>query len=87
VGRYRVCSVKGCHRKATESLIPLPYEYQGGMVDVNSYNKIIADLRGLEYDDFANDKYATPKLQMITDFQRIGRNDIVAKVKNGDFDQ
>lgn len=62
-------------------------EIDGGMVDEEAYEKIIDNLRGLEYDDFANNKFATPKLQMITDFQRIGRNDIVAQIKDGEFDQ
>ena len=65
----------------------MEHEISGGMVDADAYRRIIADLRGLEYDDFANNKFAAPKLQMINDFQKVGRNDVVARVKNGDFDQ
>ena len=55
--------------------------------DTELQKRIIADLRGLEYDDFANEKYATPKMQMIADFRALGRNDIAQRVMNGDFDQ
>lgn len=50
-------------------------------------SRIVSDLRNLEYDDFANEKYATPKMQMIADFRELGRNDIAQRVMNGDFDQ
>lgn len=62
-------------------------EIDGGVVDADAYQNIIDNLRGLEYDDFANNKFATPKMQMITDFQKVGRNDIVAQIKDGEFDQ
>jgi hypothetical protein len=53
----------------------------------NKIQDIIQDLRNNEYHDFANEKYATPKMQMIADFTEIGRQDIVDRVKDGDFDQ
>lgn len=53
----------------------------------NKIMDIVRDLRSNEYHDFANEKYATPKLQMIADFTEIGREDIVARIKEGDFDQ
>jgi hypothetical protein len=49
--------------------------------------RVINDLRNGEYDDFENEKYPTPKMQMIGDFQTLGREDIVEQIKNGDFDQ
>lgn len=53
----------------------------------NKIQDIISDLRNNEYHDFANEKYATPKMQMIADFTEIEREDIVEQIKNGDFDQ
>lgn len=51
------------------------------------YQEVVGNLRSLEYDDFANTRFATPKMQMIRDFEALGRTDIVERVKNGDFDQ
>lgn len=55
--------------------------------DAGKYMTVIDNLRNLEYDDFANEKYAAPKMQMIADFEALGRQDIVDRIKNGDFDQ
>jgi hypothetical protein len=57
------------------------------MQDAVKYAEVITNLRDLEYDDFANEKFAAPKMQMIKDFTELGRQDIVDRVKNGDFDQ
>lgn len=52
------------------------------------YAPVVWRLRNNWYHDFLNpDEVPTPKLQMIEDFNRVGRPDIVARVKNGDFDQ
>lgn len=59
----------------------------GTPVQSDLRSRIVSDLRNLEYDDFANEKYATPKMQMIADFRELGRNDIAQRVMNGDFDQ
>lgn len=48
---------------------------------------IIENLRNLEYDDFANEKFAAPKVQMIRDMTLLGRADIATRVMEGDFDQ
>ena len=55
--------------------------------DPIKYKAVIKNLVGLEYDDFSNETFATPKLQMIADFTQLGRQDIVDRVKEGEFDQ
>jgi hypothetical protein len=55
--------------------------------DKAKYQEVIGNLRSLEYDDFANTRFATPKMQMIHDFEALGRQDIADRVRNGDFDQ
>ncbi len=57
------------------------------MTGDSKYKELIANLNNLEYDDFANEKFATPKLQMINDLTEVGLMDEVARVKNGDYDQ
>lgn len=49
--------------------------------------EIIVDLRKGEFDDFDNNKYPAPKIAMAEAFGSLGRQDIVDRVKNGDFDQ
>lgn len=51
------------------------------------YAGFIMDLRDLEFDDFANEKYATPKLEMIRQATELGLHDVVRQIKDGDFDQ
>lgn len=61
-----------------------PDKYPG---DPYVFRQVVSNLRNEEYHDFFNQKFAVPKLQMIADFEALGRPDIVARVKNGDFDQ
>lgn len=51
------------------------------------YKELIKNLNNLEYDDFANEQFATPKLQLINDLTDLGLFDEVERVKNGDYDQ
>lgn len=52
------------------------------------YTEVIRRLRNNWYHDFANpDEVPLPKVQMVQDFTDVGRQDIVERVKNGDFDQ
>lgn len=53
----------------------------------DKFAEVIGNLRALEYDDFANTRFAAPKMQMANDFHALGREDIVKRVHNGDFDQ
>lgn len=49
---------------------------------------VVQRLRDNCYHDFLNpDTIPMPKMQMIEDFTKLGRQDIVARVKNGEFDQ
>lgn len=47
---------------------------------------VLIRLREGEYHDFAS-SLATPKLQMIEDFTNLTMPAVVARIKNGDFDQ
>jgi hypothetical protein len=49
--------------------------------------EVIHRLRANAYHDFLNDRFATPKLQMINDFTTLNMPDVVERIKNGDFDQ
>lgn len=52
------------------------------------YTQVIWRLRNNWYHDFKNpDEVPTPKMLMIGDFARVGRQDIVTRIKDGDFDQ
>lgn len=55
--------------------------------DSHKYADVIYNLRCLNYDDFANETFDMPKMQMIADFTELGRMDIVEQVKDGDYDQ
>lgn len=50
-------------------------------------DEIIGNLRRGDYDDFASTRFATPKLQMIADFEVINRKDVADAVRNGEYDQ
>src|SRR5258708_2111559 len=65
-----------------EKFIELANELEGE--DPLKYADVIYSLRNMEYDDFANERFATPKMQMISDFTELGRLDIVERVKNGE---
>lgn len=56
--------------------------------DETKYHTVIKRLRNNWYHDFKNpDEVPMPKMQMIQDFTELGREDIVNRVKEGDFDQ
>lgn len=55
--------------------------------DAVKYQEVIGNLNALEYDDFANTRFAMPKAQMIRDFEALGRTDIADRVRKGEFDQ
>lgn len=70
--------------KLADDIEAHPENYHGAP-DVLKH--IVDDLRNLEFDDFHNNLYPAPKMAMISAFELVGRNDIVIRIKNGDFDQ
>jgi hypothetical protein len=50
-------------------------------------DEVVFRLLNNDYHDFYNERFAAPKMQMISDFTKLGRQDIVDRIKNGDFDQ
>lgn len=55
--------------------------------DPKKYAEVISNLVHDEYHDFKNKKYAAPKMKMVADFKKLNRQDIVDRIKNGEFDQ
>lgn len=54
----------------------------------SKYATVIWRLQNNWYHDFKNpDEVPMPKMQMINDFNELGRTDIADRVANGDFDQ
>lgn len=72
--------------KLAEDMEANPDRYGGSSLK-DFRKEVISNLRNLEYDDFANENFATPKMQMIEDFRKLKRDDVAQRVMNGDFDQ
>lgn len=51
------------------------------------YDEFIELIYTGEFDDFANEKFAAPKMAMHEMAIALGRRDIAKRVENGDFDQ
>lgn len=55
--------------------------------DREKYATLIERCRSGAYDDFANEEFGAPKMQMVEDARAVGREDIAERAMNGDFDQ
>lgn len=55
--------------------------------DPTKYGRLIENLRNMQYHDFANTMFATPKMQMVADLRAVDMEEEAQRVINGEYDQ